>query len=74
MRTEVLTGSKDEIAKTFTRISGEIRQVIVFVEDAPAPLPSQPEADIFAEMEPLTVKSGGADYSRQSLYTPLENE
>ena len=32
------------------------------------------EADIFAEMEPFTVKVGGADYSRQSLYTRMEGE
>ncbi len=36
--------------------------------------PQSPAEDIFAEMEPFTVKAGGADYSRQTLYTRLEGE
>jgi predicted DNA-binding antitoxin AbrB/MazE fold protein len=34
----------------------------------------QPVNDIFNEMEPFTVQAGGADYSRQSLYTRMEGE
>ncbi|MCY2993013.1 MAG: type II toxin-antitoxin system HicB family antitoxin [Planctomycetota bacterium] len=30
--------------------------------------------DMFAEMDPFTVKAGGADYSRKTLYTRMEGE
>ena len=74
MKTHVLTGSKSEIAETVVRIDGEIREIIVFVEEPSDLIPDSPEADIFAEMEPFTVKAGGADYSRRSLYTRMEGE
>jgi hypothetical protein len=74
MKAQVLTGSKDQIARTFAQINGEVHEVIVFVEE---PSPSTPESasgDIFAEMEPFTVHVGGADYSRESLCARLERE
>ena len=36
MKTHVLKGSKQEIAENLVRISGEVREAIVFVEE-PAP-------------------------------------
>jgi hypothetical protein len=75
MKTHVLTGSKAEIAESIARIDGEIREVIVVVEE---PLDSTVPAtveEMFAEMEPYTVKAGGsADYSRESIYTRMEGE
>jgi hypothetical protein len=74
MKTHVLTGSKSEIAETVVRIEGEIREVIVFVEEPSDLIRKHGEEDIFAEMEPYTVKTGGADYARQALYTRMEGE
>ena len=74
MKARVLTGSKTEIAEPGVRIDGEIHEVIAFVEEASDSTPEPFEEDIFTEMEPFTVKAGGADYSRQSLYTRMEGE
>jgi hypothetical protein len=74
MQTRVLTGSNKEIAETVARIEGKICEAIVFVEDQADPTSAATEEDIFAEMEPFTVKAGGADYSRESLYTRAEGE
>ncbi len=70
MKAQVLRGSKQEIAANVVRISGEVREAIVFVEE-PAEATAE---DIFAEMEPFMVKSGGADYSREALYSRMEGE
>ena len=73
MNVQILRGSKQEIAERLVRIGGEVREAIVFVEE-----PSAAEAaageDIFAEMEPFTVSVGGADYSREALYTRMSDE
>jgi hypothetical protein len=74
MKAHVLTGSKSEIAETVVRIDGVIHEVIVFVEEPSNSMAEPPQEDIFAEMEPFTVKAAGADYSRQSLYTRMEGE
>jgi hypothetical protein len=75
MRAQVLTGTKSEIAAAVARIDDEVRQVIAFVEEEPSSTPPPiPTDDIFAEMEPFTVHVGGADYSREALYTRLEGE
>ncbi len=37
MKTEVLRGSKQEIAESVVRISGEVREAIVFVEEPVRP-------------------------------------
>lgn len=74
MKAHVLTGSKNEIAESMTRIECEIREVIVLVEEPASAFPVQAEEGIFAEMEAFTVKAGGADYSRESLYTRQEGE
>jgi hypothetical protein len=74
MKAHVLTGSKSEIADTFGRIDGVIREVIVFVEEPSDLIPEVSEDDIFAGMEPFTVRVGGADDSRESLYAGMEGE
>ena len=73
MSAQVLRGSKQEIAEALTRIRGEVREAIVFVED-PLDAAAELGADIFAEMEPFTVNVGDADYSREAVYTPMEGE
>lgn len=42
------------------------------MEEPPNGAPETLAEDIFAEMESFTVKAGGADYSRESLYTRVE--
>jgi hypothetical protein len=74
MKAHVLTGTKSEIAESVVRIGGVIHEAIVFVEEPSDSIPVPSAEDIFAEMEPFTVKAGGADYSRQSLYTDMEGE
>ncbi len=77
MKTQVLKGSKQEIAENLVRISGEVREAIVFVEE-PAPAASgaqMPDAeDIFAEMVPLMVDVQDVDDSREAIYTRMEGE
>ena len=50
MKTHVLTGSKQEIAESLARISGEVREAIVFVEE---PAPALPEAGMLDPQEYL---------------------
>lgn len=70
MRTQILTGSKAEIAAAVSQIDGEIREVIAVIDEPSNSFLQAPAEDIFAEMEPFTVKTGGADYSRQALLDP----
>jgi hypothetical protein len=72
MNIHVLSGSKQEIAEEVTRIPGEVCEAIVFVEE-PHDTFNQVE-DIFSEMESFSVSAGGADYSRDVIYTRLGAE
>jgi hypothetical protein len=77
MKTHVLRGSKQEIAEGLARISGEVREAIVFVEEpsATAPEPGTPDAeDIFAEMRTFMVDVQNMDDRRAAIYTPREGE
>jgi len=74
MRAQVVKGSKQEIADNVVRMKGEVREAIIFVEDPAGTAVEVPREDIFAEMEPFMVNAGGADYSREALYIPLEGE
>lgn len=74
MKVEIVRGTKQQIAEAVARIPGEVREAVVFVEEPSDLARESSEEDIFAEMEPFTVKVGGADYSRESLYTRLEGE
>jgi hypothetical protein len=72
MKAQVLKGSKQDIAETVVRISGDVGEAIVFVEETSDPAHYPAAEDIFAEMESFTVKVGGADYAREALYARME--
>lgn len=72
MQARVLTGSKQEIAAKVAGIDGEIREAIVFVEEPS--VVSGTEKDIFAEMEPFTVRHAAVDDSREAVYNCREDE
>ena len=77
MTARVLTGSKQEIAEKVARIEGEVREVIVFVEESasnPSLLVPRTVEELFAEMEPFTAKVDSFDDSRQAIYEPSEGE
>jgi hypothetical protein len=73
MAAQVLRGSKQEIAERVARIPGEIREAIVFVDEA-SDGNADPGEDTVAEIEPHTAKAGGADYSREAIYARMEGE
>ncbi len=77
MKTHILRGSKQEIAESLVRISGEIREAIVFEEES-APAASEGgtnlSENIFAEMGPFMVDVQDVDDSREGVYTRLEGE
>ncbi len=73
MNARILKGSKQEIAESVSQIRGEVREAIVFVE-GPSDTAGDSAEDIFTEMEPLTASAGGADYSREALYSRIEGE
>ncbi len=72
MKARVLRGSKQEIAAKVAQIDGEIREVIVFVEEPMPPIPPTP--DIFTEMEPFTVQQTAVDDSREAVYGRMAGE
>jgi hypothetical protein len=80
MTARVLTGSKTQIAEQVANMPGEVRQVIVLIDDAPvatAPdLPVPPTVEeMFKEMEPYMAHSNGAvDYSREAIYSRKPGE
>jgi hypothetical protein len=74
MKAQILRGSKQEIAETVVHITGEVREAIVFVEEPSDQAAEASGEDIFAEMEPFTVRAGGADYSREALYSRMQGE
>jgi len=76
MKTHVLKGSKQEIAERLGRISGEVREAIVF-EEEPAATPgaeADHNGDIFAEMRPYMVDMQDVDDSREAIYTRMDGE
>jgi len=78
MKTHILRGSKQEMAENLIRISGEVREVIVFEEEtAPAsPTPGTDHTeDIFAEMQAYEAEGNTeVDDSREAIYTRMEGE
>jgi hypothetical protein len=76
MQAHVLRGTKQQIAEDLARMSGEVREAIVFVEE-PAPaevrMPDR-EEDIFAEMRPHMVQVEDPDDSREAVYTRGDGE
>lgn len=73
MGIQVLKGSKQEIAEGVARIPGEVREAIVFIEE-PSDIPEDSAQKLFASMEPFTSHAGGADYSREALYSRVDDE
>ena len=77
MKAHVLRGSKQEIVESLSRISGEVREAIVF-EEEPAPkvngAPTADAEDIFAEMRPYMLDVQDVDDSRGAIYTRMEGE
>jgi hypothetical protein len=71
--TQILRGSKREIAESVTQIRGEVREAMVFVEE-PSDLTEDSPQKLFAAMEPYATHAGGADYSREALYSRMEDE
>lgn len=77
MKAHILRGSKQEIAESLARISGEVREAIVFEDD---PASSAGTAcipngeDIFAEMLPYMVDVASVDDSREAIYSRMEGE
>jgi hypothetical protein len=73
MIARVLRVSKQEIAEMVAGLPGEVREAIVFIKER---VDQNAEAgeDIFAEMAPFTVRVGGADCSREAIYSPMEGE
>ena len=75
MKTHVLKGSKQEIAESLVRISGEVREAIVFEEDPCGVRAAKDQIeDIFAEMVPFMVDAQDVDDSREGVYTRMEGE
>jgi hypothetical protein len=77
MKAHVLRGSKKEIAESLARISGEVREAIVFVEEPPSAASEggMPDTeDIFAEMGPFMVDVPNGDDSRAAIYTRTAGE
>jgi hypothetical protein len=73
MSTQILRGSKLEIAESVARIPGEVHEAIVFVEE-PSDLTESSAQELFDSMEPFATHAGGADYSREALYSRMEKE
>jgi hypothetical protein len=78
MKAHVLKGTKQEIAEALTQIRGEVREAIVFVDEAAAPAGEAATGDaedIFAEMQPYIAQGNtDVDDSRDAIYTRLEGE
>lgn len=82
MKTQVIEGSARQIAETVVQITGRVFQAILFVEEPSDHLSPPLDNDltdeqfeqIMTEMEAHTVSVGGADYSREGLYTLREGE
>jgi replication-associated recombination protein RarA len=77
MTARLLTGSKQEIAAKVANLDGDVREAIVFVEEAQNETQqSAPEGleDIFEEMLPFTSKVHDFDDSRESMYEQTEGE
>ena len=77
MKAHVLRGSKHEIAESLVRISGEVREAIVFEEEpVPAALAAAPDAteDIFTEMRPFMADVQEVDDTRKAVYTRMDGE
>jgi hypothetical protein len=78
MTATVLQGSKQEIVDRIMQMPGNVREVIVVVEEpAPAPALPAPGEDFLADlakMEPYMSDATDVDWSREAIYTRMEGE
>ncbi len=77
MKTQLLKGSKQEIVDSISRIHGEVREAIVFIEESASLPPDEtirPGEDIFDEMHPFMSDAKVVDDSRESIYSRMESE
>ena len=75
MTARVLTGSKQEIAQQVAGLDGEVREAIVFIDGPSDTSPVGANAEeLFAEMEPYTVRVDDADDSREAIYVRMPGE
>jgi hypothetical protein len=74
MKAHVITGSKQDIVAGVTKISGEIKEAIVFVEEPPEQTGPPGAGDLFAGMEQYMVNVPNIDDSREAIYRPMEGE
>jgi len=78
MKPVIVIGSQQEIADTVSRIDGVVREAIVFVDEpvdaSGTGMANGISGDIFAEMEPLTVRRSDADDSRDAIYERVDGE
>jgi hypothetical protein len=76
MTARVITGSKQEIAGKIANLEGEVREVIVIIDELVPKLPV-PETveELFKEMEPyMAHTNGNVDDSREAIYTRQPGE
>lgn len=75
MSAHILHGTKQEIADSLVRLAGEVREVIVFVDEPGSTEAAPPGAgDMFAEMRPYMVDVEIVDDSRQAIHTRMDGE
>jgi len=75
MQAHVLRGTKQQIAENLSRMPGEVREAIVFVEEpAAAEARMADKEDVFAEMRPYMVDVQDLDDTREAVYTRGEGE
>jgi hypothetical protein len=74
MKAHVLRGSKQEISEGVSRIHGEVREAIVFVDDPSDSTGFVDAEEFFAEMGPHMVDVQEVDDSREAIYRRMEGE
>ena len=73
MLAHVLRGTKQEIVENLIRMSGEVREAVVFVDEQ-ASLEMRDRDEFFAEMRPFMVEVKDLDDDRDAIYAPVDLE
>ncbi len=79
MKTQVIEGSRQQIAEQVLRIDGHIAKAVVYLDD-PADVARSPRLSdqqfekLMAEAQADTVAVGHMDDSREAIYTRMEGE
>jgi hypothetical protein len=84
MTVRVLTGSKQQIAQQVSQLPGDVREAIVFIDEAPSSMAmgngpaatGKSAGELFDEMRPYMADAGGnvVDDSRAAAYERQERE